>query len=96
MDHRINEPETLIPQITQETLAKLVGTTRSRVSFFMNKFRKHGFIEYNRRIRVHKSLLKVILYDQMSGRKSDTAAVLETPKEKKKLAARRVRSVQNW
>jgi len=57
------EPETLIPQITQETLAEMVGTTRSRVSFFMNRFRKLGFIEYNGRIRVHKSLLNVVLYD---------------------------------
>ncbi len=57
------EPETLIPYITQETLAEMVGTTRSRVSFFMNRFRKLGFIEYNRRIRVHKSLLKVVLQD---------------------------------
>jgi CRP/FNR family cyclic AMP-dependent transcriptional regulator len=60
------EPETLIPQITQETLADMIGTTRSRVSFFMNRFRKLGFIEYNGRIRVHKSLLNVILYDQSS------------------------------
>jgi len=59
------EPETLIPQITQETLAEMIGTTRSRVSFFMNRFRKLGFIEYNGRIRVHKSLLNVILHDQL-------------------------------
>ncbi len=59
------EPETLIPAITQETLAEMIGTTRSRVSFFMNRFRKLGFIEYNGRIRVHKSLLNVILHDQM-------------------------------
>jgi CRP-like cAMP-binding protein len=58
------QPETLIPQITQETLAAMIGTTRSRVSFFMNRFRKLGFIEYNGRIRVHKSLLNVILYDR--------------------------------
>ena len=57
------EPETLIPQITQETLAEMIGTTRSRVSFFMNRFRKLGFIEYNGRIRVHKSLLNIILHD---------------------------------
>jgi CRP/FNR family transcriptional regulator, cyclic AMP receptor protein len=57
------EPETLIPQITQETLADMIGTTRSRVSFFMNRFRKLGFIEYNGRIRVHKSLLNVVLHD---------------------------------
>ena len=58
------EPESLIPKITQETLAEMVGTTRSRVSLFMNRFRQHGFIEYNGRIRVHKSLLNVILHDQ--------------------------------
>jgi len=57
------EPETLIPRITQETLAEMIGTTRSRVSFFMNRFRKLGFISYKGRIRVHKSLLKVILHD---------------------------------
>jgi len=57
------EPESLIPAITQETLAEMIGTTRSRVSFFMNRFRKLGFIEYNGRIRVHKSLLNVILHD---------------------------------
>ena len=57
------EQETLIPKITQETLAEMIGTTRSRVSFFMNRFRKMGFIEYNGGIRVHKSLLNVILHD---------------------------------
>ena len=57
------EPETLIPKITQETLAEMIGTTRSRVSFFMNRFREHGFIDYNGRIRVHKSLLNVVLHD---------------------------------
>jgi CRP-like cAMP-binding protein len=61
------EPETLIPPITQETLAEMIGTTRSRVSFFMNRFRDMGFIEYKDRIRVHKSLLNVILHDQMPG-----------------------------
>jgi CRP/FNR family cyclic AMP-dependent transcriptional regulator len=57
------EPESLIPEITQETLAEMIGTTRSRVSFFMNRFRKLGFIEYNGRIQVHKSLLNVVLHD---------------------------------
>jgi CRP/FNR family cyclic AMP-dependent transcriptional regulator len=57
------EPEPLIPKITQETLAEMIGTTRARVSFFMNRFRKLGFIEYNGRIRVHKSLLNVVLHD---------------------------------
>ncbi len=60
---KVDEPETLIPKITQETLAEMIGTTRSRVSFFMNRFRKLGFIEYNGRIHVHKSLLNVVLHD---------------------------------
>lgn len=59
-----SERETLIPKISQETLAEMIGTTRSRVSFFMNRFRKLGFIEYDGRIRVHKSLLNVVLHDQ--------------------------------
>jgi len=58
-----NDAETTIPKVSQETLAEMVGTTRSRVSFFMNRFRKLGFIEYNGRIRVHKSLLNVVLHD---------------------------------
>jgi CRP-like cAMP-binding protein len=57
------DAETTIPKVSQETLAEMVGTTRSRVSFFMNRFRKLGFIEYNGRIRVHKSLLNVVLHD---------------------------------
>src|SRR5450631_1004896 len=57
--------ETFIPPITQETLADMIGTTRSRVSFFMNRFRKLGFVSYNGRIQVHKSLLNVILHDQL-------------------------------
>lgn len=56
-------PETVIPKISQETLAEMVGTTRSRVSFFMNRFRKLGFIEYNGTLSVHSSLLNVILHD---------------------------------
>jgi CRP-like cAMP-binding protein len=59
------EPEPLIPQITQETLAEMIGTTRSRVNFFMNRFRKLGLIEYNGRIRVHRTLLNVVLHDQL-------------------------------
>jgi CRP/FNR family cyclic AMP-dependent transcriptional regulator len=57
------EPETVIPRITQETLAEMIGTTRSRVSFFMNRFRELGFISYKGRIRVHRTLLKVVLHD---------------------------------
>lgn len=57
------KPETVIAKISQETLAEMIGTTRSRVSFFMNKFRKLGFIEYNGQLHVHSSLLNVILHD---------------------------------
>jgi CRP-like cAMP-binding protein len=64
------EPEPLIPPITQETLAEMVGTTRSRVSFFMNRFRKLGLIEYTGRIRVHKSLINVILHDHFTERET--------------------------
>ena len=59
------EHEATIPKVSQETLAEMVGTTRSRVSFFMNRFRKLGFIEYDGRIRVHNSLLNVVLHDQL-------------------------------
>ncbi|CAN5654310.1 Crp/Fnr family transcriptional regulator [soil metagenome] len=59
------EPEMLIPPVTQEALADMIGTTRSRVSFFMNRFRKLGFIEYNGRIHVRKSLLNVVLHDKL-------------------------------
>jgi CRP-like cAMP-binding protein len=57
------KPEAVIPDMSQETLAGLVGTTRSRVSFFMNKFRKLGFIDYNGEIEVHSSLLSIVLRD---------------------------------
>jgi CRP/FNR family transcriptional regulator, cyclic AMP receptor protein len=56
-------PETVIPRISQETLADMIGTTRSRVNFFMNRFRKLGFIEYNGKLSIHSSLLNVILHD---------------------------------
>lgn len=59
------EPEHLIPKISQETLAEMIGTTRSRVSFFMNRFRKLGLIDYSGRIRVHKSLLDMVLHDRL-------------------------------
>jgi CRP-like cAMP-binding protein len=56
-------PDTVIPQVSQETLAEMVGTTRSRVNFFMNKFRKLGFIDYNGELKVHSSLLSVVLHE---------------------------------
>jgi len=58
------KPEPIIAKISQETLAEMIGTTRSRVSFFMNRFRKLGFISYNGRIEVHKSLLNLVLHEQ--------------------------------
>jgi len=57
------KPETVIPKISQEMLAEMIGTTRSRVSFFMNRFRKLGFIDYNGTLRIHSSLLNVVLHD---------------------------------
>jgi CRP/FNR family cyclic AMP-dependent transcriptional regulator len=60
---KAGEPETIVAKISQETLAELVGTTRSRVNFFMNKFRKLGFIHYNGGLQVHSSLLNVVLHD---------------------------------
>jgi CRP/FNR family transcriptional regulator, cyclic AMP receptor protein len=57
-------PEPIIAKISQETLAEMIGTTRSRVSFFMNKFRQLGLIDYNGEIEVHSSLLNVVLHDQ--------------------------------
>ena len=76
-------PEPLIPPISQETLAEMVGTTRSRVSFFMNRFRKLGLIDYNGGIRVHRSLLNVVLHDQFTER---------NPERPPGSATRRVRS----
>jgi len=58
-----DQPHGLIPKVSQETLAEMIGTTRSRVNFFMNKFRKLGFIEYNGEIHVNKSLLSVVLHE---------------------------------
>ena len=57
------KPELVIPTISQELLAEMIGTTRSRVSFFMNKFRRLGFIKYNGTLEVHSSLLNVVLHD---------------------------------
>jgi CRP/FNR family transcriptional regulator, cyclic AMP receptor protein len=56
-------PETVVPKISQETLAEMIGTTRARVSFFMNRFRELGFIDYNGGLQVHSSLLNVVLHD---------------------------------
>jgi CRP/FNR family cyclic AMP-dependent transcriptional regulator len=82
------EPETLIPPITQDTLADMIGTTRSRVSFFMNRFRKLGFIAYNGRIRVHKSLLNVILHDKLPEQNAEKPPIVETPQGQTTTASR--------
>ena len=74
-DHMVSQ----IPKISQETLAEMVGTTRSRVSFFMNRFRKLGFIDYNGGIHVHKSLLNVVLLDQLPGHNAAKPPILEPP-----------------
>jgi CRP/FNR family cyclic AMP-dependent transcriptional regulator len=70
------EPETYIPPITQETLAEMIGTTKSRVSFFMKRFRKLGFISYNGRIQVHRSLLNVVLLDQLPDHNAQKPPIL--------------------
>jgi CRP/FNR family transcriptional regulator, cyclic AMP receptor protein len=64
-------PEPIVGNFSQETLAEMIGTTRSRVSFFMNKFRKLGFIEYNGKLEVHNSLLNVVLHDKPEIRTRD-------------------------
>jgi CRP-like cAMP-binding protein len=73
------EPETFIPSITQKALADMIGTTRSRVSFFMNRFRKLGLISYNGRIQVHKSLLNVVLLDQLPDHNAQKPLILPIP-----------------
>jgi CRP-like cAMP-binding protein len=71
------EPESLIPKISQEALAEMIGSTRSRVSFFMNRFRKLGFIDYNGRIQVNKSLLNVVLHDKLPDDNASRPRILE-------------------
>ena len=88
------EPATLLPKISQETLAEMIGTTRSRVSYFMNRFRKLGFINYNGRIEVHKSLLNVILLDHVPGQNSEKpslSAILRGGDGQKTVRSRRTR-----
>jgi len=70
-------PEAIIAKVSQETLAEMIGTTRPRVSFFMNKFRKLGFIEYNGHLEVHSSLLNVVLHDQPQINRNNTGAAGE-------------------
>ena len=86
-------PQTL-PDITQETLAAMIGATRSRVSGFINRFRKLGYIEYNGRIQVNKSLLNVVLHDQPFEQNAVSADLLSIPPGASK-SARRISKVVN-
>ena len=63
----------IVGKISQETMAEMIGTTRSRVSFFMNKFRKLGFIDYNGKLEIHNSLLSVVLYDKPAIKTKDAS-----------------------
>jgi CRP-like cAMP-binding protein len=82
------EHESQLPPVTQETLAEMIGTTRSRVSFFMNRFRKLGYIEYNGHIRVNRSLLNVVLHDQLPEQNASRPTLLDPPPSKIPIAKR--------
>jgi len=82
------EPEALIPPITQETLAEMIGTTRSRVSFFMNRFRKLGYVEYKGRIRVNKSLLNAVLKESLPEENTARPRLLDPPPSAARTAKR--------
>jgi CRP/FNR family cyclic AMP-dependent transcriptional regulator len=77
------EPVTEIPSITQETLAEMIGTTRSRVNFFMNRFRKLGYVEYNGHLHVNRSLLNVVLLDQLPEQNASRPVLLDPVPSKK-------------
>ena len=81
-------PETLIPPVTQGTLAEIIGTTRSRVSFFMNRFRKLGYIDYNGGIRVHKSLLDAALHGRLPEENTSKPELLDPPPSPARTAKR--------
>src|SRR5271165_1218559 len=74
-----DESHTFIPPVTQETLAEMIGTTRSRVSFFMNRFRRLGLVDYNGRIQVHASLLKAVLLDHLGEHESQPPRLVPRP-----------------
>jgi CRP-like cAMP-binding protein len=81
-------PESLIPPVTQETLANMIGTTRSRVSFFMNRFRKLGYISYKSRIRVHRSLLMMVLEDRLPEQNASRPKLLDPVASRARIAKR--------
>jgi hypothetical protein len=82
------KPEANIPPVTQTTLAEMIGTTRSRVSFFMNRFRKLGYIDYNGGIRVHKSLLNAVLHDRLPEENSSRPKLLDPAPSRARTAKR--------
>jgi CRP-like cAMP-binding protein len=82
------EPEMEIPAVTQEMLAEMIGTTRSRVSFFMNRFRKLGYIDYNGKIHVKRALLNVVLHDQLPEQNASRPPLLDPPPSKARTARR--------
>jgi CRP-like cAMP-binding protein len=82
------EQDTPLPPVTQETLAEMIGTTRSRVSFFMNRFRKLGYIEYNGHIRVNRSLLNMVLHDELPEQNASRPVLLDPPPSKARTARR--------
>jgi CRP-like cAMP-binding protein len=82
------EPEPLLPPVTQETLAEMIGTTRSRVSFFMNRFRKLGYLDYKSRIRVHPSLLNMVLHDALPEENATRPVLLDPPPSPARTAKR--------
>jgi CRP-like cAMP-binding protein len=82
------EPQPLIPPVTQEALAEMIGTTRSRVSFFMNRFRKLGYVEYNGRIRVNTSLLNMVLRDSLPEENAVRPVLLDPPPSAARTARR--------
>jgi len=77
-----------IPRITQEALAEMIGTTRSRVSFFMNRFRSLGYITYNGRIQVHKTLLSMVLHDKLPEQNASRPKLLDVPPSRARTATR--------
>jgi len=82
------EPECMIPPVTQEELAEMIGTTRSRVSKFMNNFRKLGYITYNGRIHVHKELLNVVLHDRLPTQTASRPVVVDPEQAPRQLRKR--------
>ena len=89
------EPEASIPKIPQETLEEMIGTTRSRASFFMNRFCKLGFIDYNGRIQVHKPVLRVILHDRLPADSAVKPGIPDAPRPRRNSAKVELAS-QKW